>query len=290
VLQIGTSGWQYRDWRGRLYPEGLPQRRWLPWYAERFPTVEVNNTFYRLPAPETFQRWHDTVPDGFTFAVKLSRYLSHVLRLRDPEEPVARFLRHAEPLGPRLGPVLLQLPPDLRLELGRLRATLDAWPRHLRLAVEFRHPTWAVDEVLDLLHEHDVALVLSDRRSRPLEPRPVATATWGYVRLHEGRAHPWPRYGDHALGSWVERVAERWGDGSSADTFVYFNNDPGGAAVTDAERFTALARRAGLAVAEPPPPPEPATEPAAGEPAARRRTGRGRAAGRAARHDAVTVR
>jgi uncharacterized protein YecE (DUF72 family) len=248
VIHIGTSGWQYRDWRGRLYPQGLAQARWLSWYVERFQTVEVNNTFYRLPKADTFARWADTAPEGFLFAVKLSRYLSHVLRLRDPEEPVQRFLAHAQPLGDRLGPVLLQLPPDFKADAGRLRATLEAWPPSLRLAVEFRHPTWFTDEVLGLLHDRDVALVLSDRHSRPLEPRPEATASWGYVRFHEGRATPWPRYGTHALAAWVQRITDRWGDGHDRDVFVYFNNDPGGAAVVDAVHFARLARRQGLDV------------------------------------------
>lgn len=244
MIHIGTSGWQYRDWRGRLYPRDLAQKRWLEWYSARFATVEVNNTFYRLPAADTFASWAATVPEDFVFAIKLSRYLSHIKRLKEPEEPIQRFLAHALPLAPRMGPVLLQLPPDMRIDTGRLDAVLAAWPAEVRLAVEFRHESWFTDEVLDALRARDVALVLTDRHSRVREPRPEATASWGYVRLHEGAARPWPRYGTAALDAWVGRVAERWAD--DADVFVYFNNDPGGAAVVDAIRFAARARRAGL--------------------------------------------
>jgi uncharacterized protein YecE (DUF72 family) len=248
VIRVGTSGWQYRDWTGPLYPEGLAQHRWLAHFAERFATVEVNSTFYRLPEASTFAAWGRAVPDGFCFAVKASRFLTHVRRLRDPAEPVERLVTRARALGEHLGPVLLQLPPDMPVATDRLGETLDVWPSDVRLAVELRHPSWFTDDVLDLLHRHGAALVLTDRHSRLLEPRPEATASWGYVRLHEGRARPWPRYGDAALRSWVDRIGERWGDGRRADVWVYFNNDPGAAAIADARRFSQLARRAGLEV------------------------------------------
>src|SRR4051812_30009498 len=139
---VGTSGWQYDDWRGDLYPADLPQRRWLEHYAEHFHSVEINNTFYRLPERSTFESWRGRVATDFVFAPKMSRYLSHIKRLKDPAEPIERFVGRAEGLGPGWGPTLLQLPPNLALDLDRLAGALECWPRERRLAVEFRHDSW----------------------------------------------------------------------------------------------------------------------------------------------------
>lgn len=243
TVWVGTSGWQYRHWRGCFYPNGLPQRRWFEHYASRFDTVEVNNTFYRLPERSTFSEWHDASPAGFVFALKMSRFVTHVRRLRDPEEPVRRFLDHSEPLAPKTGPVLVQLPPDLRLDLERLEAFLDVWPRSRRVAVELRHRSWMVRDTFDLLREKGAALVLTDRDGRPQEPL-ERTATWGYVRLHHGTAEPRPCYGEAALQSWVDRIASLWAHGE--EVYVYFNNDPEGCAVRDAAWFGELCARDGL--------------------------------------------
>lgn len=234
VIWIGTSGWQYRDWRGRFYPESLPHDRWLEFYAARFRTVEVNNSFYRLPAPETFAAWKAATPDDFLVATKASRYLSHMKRLRDPEEPVRRLLAHASELGHKLGPVLLQLPPTMPCDRDRLEHFLAVWPGEQRLAIEVRHASWFRREIFAALARHRVALCLTDVDGRPREPL-ERTADWGYVRLHRGAASPPPCYGDQALRSWAQRVARLWGDRS--DVFVYFNNDPGACAVRDAARF-----------------------------------------------------
>jgi uncharacterized protein YecE (DUF72 family) len=244
VLAIGTSGWQYRDWRGVLYPPDVPTSRWLEHYARSFPTVEANSPFYRLPERETFARWAASTPASFVFAVKASRFLTHVKRLRDPEEPVARLLEHAGGLGPKLGPVLLQLPPTLAVDVPRLEATLAAFPRSVRVAFEARHDSWHTAAVYEALAARDCALCLWDRRGRhgPL----LRTATWCYVRLHEGRATPSPCYGRRALTTWAERVAEHWG--ARADGFVFFNNDHRGCAVRDATTFTRVARHSGLRV------------------------------------------
>ncbi|BCJ40414.1 histidine kinase [Actinoplanes ianthinogenes] len=228
MLWIGTSGWQYRDWRGGLYPEKLPQRLWLEHYAERFPTVEVNNAFYRLPERRTFEQWRERTPDGFVVAVKMSRYLTHVKRLREPAEPVARFLDRAAGLGDKLGPVLLQLPPTLRADLGALDETLSLFPGEVRVAVEPRHASWFTPDCEKLLRAHGAALCWADRRGRPVTPL-WRTADFCYLRFHEGAARPWPRYGRSALRSWRNRLGP--------DGFVYFNNDPGGAAVIDANAF-----------------------------------------------------
>ncbi|WP_448320425.1 DUF72 domain-containing protein [Streptomyces sp. CO7] len=245
---VGTSGWQYKDWRGVLYPEGTPMRRWLEEYAARFATVESNNAFYRLPSRETFAGWRERTPADFTVAVKASRFLTHVKRLKDPAEPVERLLSHADGLGERLGPVLLQLPPTLRADAPLLEDCLARFPSGVRVAVEPRHDSWWTDRVRSVLEAHGAALCWADRGSRPVTPL-WRTADWGYLRLHEGRARPWPRYGARALRTWAERSAATWPAG---DLYAYFNNDPGGAAVHDAVRFARAARSEGLDVTRTP--------------------------------------
>ncbi len=242
MLYVGTSGWQYPDWRLTFYPREVPQRRWLPYFADRFRTVELNNSFYRLPEARNFRRWRDETPDGFVFAVKMSRFLTHLKRLRDPEEPVARFMDRARELGPRLGPVLLQLPPRMRADAERLAEALDSFPKRVRLAVEFRDASWFDDRIRAVLEDRGAAFCLADspRRKTP-EWR---TADWGFVRFHEGRASPRPCYGRRALTSWAERIAELWP--ASADVFCYFNNDTNACAVRDATVFAGVAREAGL--------------------------------------------
>lgn len=248
-ILVGTCGWNYRHWRGVFYPDGVPQRAWLTYYAERFATVELDNSFYRLPAYETFANWRDQVPGDFVVALKASRYLTHIKRLRDPGGPVGRLVRHARGLGDRLGPVLLQLPPTLRADAGLLADCLEAFPADVRVSVEPRHESWWRPDIRRVLEDRQAALTWTDRLGRPLTPL-WRTAGWGYVRCHEGRATPWPRYGQAALRSWVRRIAEAFEE--SADVFVYFNNDPGGAAVADALEFARAARAAGRAVSRTP--------------------------------------
>jgi uncharacterized protein YecE (DUF72 family) len=248
-LLVGTSGWQYRDWRDALYPRDTPLSRWLDYYAGVFPTVENNGTFYRLAKPETFAGWRARTPDGFLMAVKASRYLTHIRRLRDPAEPAGRLLTAAAGLGDRLGPVLLQLPPTMQADPALLdqclaafqqrAAAADGLPgRALRVCVEFRHESWWTPAVRDLLTRHDAALCWSDRRGRPLGPL-WRTAGWGYLRLHEGAATPWPRYGRQALATWLSRIRDTWPP--EADVFAYFNNDQNAAAPADARALSALA-------------------------------------------------
>jgi uncharacterized protein YecE (DUF72 family) len=250
-IVVGTSGWQYRDWRGLFYPPDLRQRDWLEYYAGQYATVENNSTFYRLPARDTFADWQARTPGDFVMTVKASRYLTHVRRLRDPEEPVAKLMAAATGLGHRLGPVLLQLPPNLTADPGRLAACLAAFRpyRGIRLAVEPRHPSWWTGEVRQVLAEHGAALCWADQLGRPVTPL-WRTAGWGYLRFHQGAAQPWPRYGQRALRSWLDRVAETWPD--EATVYVYFNNDPGGAAVADSVTFAAACRRAGRTVTRTP--------------------------------------
>jgi uncharacterized protein YecE (DUF72 family) len=247
VILVGTSGWQYKDWRGTFYPPDLPQRLWLEHFASRFATVEVNNAFYRLPERDTFAQWRTRTPPDFCMAVKVSRYLTHIKRLRDPAEPVARFMDRADALGDRLGPVLLQLPPTLTADAELLDDTLRRFPPRVRVAVEPRHPTWWTAAVRSVLERRNAALSWADRRGRPVTPL-WRTAEWGYLRMHEGAARPRPRYGRAALASWVDRVADSFGPLDGHDVYVYFNNDHGGAAVRDAVAFGTLAEHRGISV------------------------------------------
>jgi uncharacterized protein YecE (DUF72 family) len=249
---LGTSGWQYRHWRERFYPKSVPQRAWLEYYAERFDTVEVNNAFYRLPERSTFEAWRDRTPPGFIVTVKASRFLTHIKRLREPAEPVARLMDRAAGLGHRLGPVLLQLPPDFRCDLGRLDETLAEFPIGVRVAVEPRHDSWYTDDLADLLRRHNAAFCLADTPARR-SPN-WRTSDWGYLRFHEGRASPRPCYGRSALRRWAERLAAQWAP--EDDVFTYFNNDPEGCAIRDAIVFARELGRAGL---------EPTRVPASGE-------------------------
>ncbi|WP_066928310.1 DUF72 domain-containing protein [Streptomyces sp. NBRC 110611] len=249
TVLVGTSGWQYKDWRGLLYPEDRPQRLWLEEYARQFATVESNAAFYRLPEEKTFADWRDRTPEGFVIAVKASRYLTHIKRLRDPQEPVRRLLSHAAALGPRLGPVLLQLPPTLHADAGLLDDCLACFPDGTRVAVEPRHDSWWTAEIRTVLERRGAALCWADRCSRPVTPL-WRTADWGYLRFHEGRAEPWPRYGRQALTTWARRIAGTWPD--RADVHTYFNNDPGGAAVLDAAAFAHAVSAAGRSVTRTP--------------------------------------
>ena len=237
---IGTSGWQYRDWRGRFYPQRLPQRLWLEHHAEHFATVESNNAFYRLPERTTFEAWRARTPPDFRWAVKASRFLTHIKRLRDPAEPVSRLVERVAGLGDRLDAVLLQLPPTLKADAELLRECLAQFPEGIRVAVEPRHESWWTDEVRALLERYEAALCWADRAEQPVAPL-WRTAEWGYLRLHTGAAG-WP-YRPATLRTWAERLAETYG--ASPDVLVYFNNDPGGAAVSDAVVFAEAVARTG---------------------------------------------
>lgn len=233
----GTSGWQYRDWRGAFYPRDVPQRQWLEYYAGRFGTVENNGTFYRLAARETFLQWCQRTPAGFVMAVKASRYLTHIRRLRDPEEPVRRMLEAFAGLGDRLGPVLLQLPPTMRADGELLDRALRQFPAAVRVAVEPRHPSWWNDGIREVLTARGAALCWADRAGEPVTPL-WRTAGWGYLRFHEGTGQPWPGYRERTLRDWARKIAGTWP--GSAPVYAYFNNDQGGAAVRDAAVFAGL--------------------------------------------------
>jgi len=234
VIRIGCSGWSYAHWRGRFYPGSAPASRWLELYAAEFDTVEVNATFYRLPRKKTVANWAEVTPDDFCFAVKASRYLTHVKRLRELSAGIARFAERIEPLAVagKLGPLLWQLPPNFKRDDERLAQALAALPdgRH---AFEFRDEGWFADDVYELLREQGVALVVADRASLPPAPW-VKTADWSYLRFHEGRAGRRGNYSDAELGRWADRI-----DSATGDVFAYFNNDWEGFAPENARALRA---------------------------------------------------
>jgi uncharacterized protein YecE (DUF72 family) len=242
TVLIGTSGWQYASWKVPYYGR-TPQRQWYEKVLADFRTVELNVSFYRLPKLETFQGWARRAPEDAVVTVKASRYLTHIKRLRDPKPSVDLLMERAQGLGDRLGPVLVQLPPDLRVEPDNLAATLDAFPPGVRIAVEPRHESWWTDEVREMLTVRNPALVWADRLGKPMGPL-WRTADWGYLRMHEGRAHPWPFYGRTALQTWASRLQETYGD--DAHAYVYFNNDPRCAAVDNAITFGQALDRIGV--------------------------------------------
>lgn len=237
-ILAGTSGWQYRDWRGAFYPVDVPQRRWLEFYAGRYDTVENNGTFYRLAGRDTFEAWRERLPAGFVMAVKASRYLTHIRRLKDPAEPVRRLMAAATGLGERLGPVLLQLPPTMTAAPDLLDGCLAQFPSGIRIAVEPRHSSWWTERTRQVLTDRGAALCWVDRRGEPQAPL-WRTTDWGYLRFHEGDGSPWPRYRRETLATWASRVAATWPHASTV--YAFFNNDQLGAAPMDAAVFSAIA-------------------------------------------------
>lgn len=235
-LRIGTSGYQYDHWRGVFYPEDLPKRRWLEHYMHEFDTLELNSTFYRVPSPEVFTSWRRQAPSGFLYAVKMSRFATHMKHLRDPESTIARFMEGARNLGPALGPLLVQLPPHWHADPVRLAAFLDAAPSTARVAVEVRHSSWLAPDVYSVLEEHGAALVMHDLI--PLHPR-VLTTDWTYLRFHGASpATHDGAYDEAPLANEARWIAKRLRDG--VDVHAYFNNDVGGHAVRDALRLRAM--------------------------------------------------
>ncbi len=231
-VRVGCSGWSYKDWRGVVYPERAPARTWFALYAEQFDTVEINNTFYRLPPPSTVEAWAAQAPPGFCYALKVGQFGSHRMKLRDAGSWLPRHLERVDRLGPHLGPNLLQLPPRWRRNVERLDEFLSVAPRRLRWAVELRDPTWLHDDVFDVLARHGAALCIHDLLpDHPWE----RTTDWTYVRFHGPRAledkyHG--RYGGRRLASVAKRL-QGWLDEGS-DVYAYFNNDYEGHAVADA--------------------------------------------------------
>ena len=226
---IGTSGYSYKEWLGSFYPEGLPAKAMLGYYAARFPTVEINNTFYRMPAEKSLEAWRDEVPDPFVFVLKATQRLTHQKRLKGCEDDVAYFFKVARALGPRLGPVFVQLPPNLKKDVPRLQAFLALLPDDTRSAWEFRHESWFDDEVYAALAARNAALCIAD--AEDLSTPVVATAPFGYLRLRR------PDYDEAALATWAERIAA---EARFAESYVYFKHEEAGTGPRFAARLQAL--------------------------------------------------
>ena len=233
VARIGCSGWVYKDWRGVVYPEKLPQRRWFEHYAGLFDTVEINNTFYRLPPVSMAEGWAAQAPAGFVYALKLGQFGSHRMKLRDAASWLPNHLDRAERLGGSLGPTLVQLPPRWKRNTERLDEFLTVAPKHLRWAVELRDPSWLDDDVYETLRKHGAALCIHDL----LADHPwLFTTDWTYVRFHGPNALTqkyFGLYGPERLEPFASRLSCALDDGR--DVYAYFNNDWHGHAVTDAQ-------------------------------------------------------
>ena len=215
---VGTSGWSYKEWKGSFYPPKIPAEEMLRFYAGHFPTVEVNNSFYRIPAERVLAGWAEQVPESFRFVMKASRRVTHNNRLRDEDGSLGYFLRAINPLGERLGPTLFQLPPNFKKDMDRLNGFLSALPRHWPAAMEFRHASWFDEEVYDALKARSVALVTVDENEDEGIGSPlVPTATWGYLRLRR------VSYDEAHLRTWAERILDQ----SWSAAYVFLKHEDG---------------------------------------------------------------
>ncbi len=235
-LWLGTSGWVYKHWMNLFYPAQLPHDQQLPFYAEHFPTVEVNFSFYRLPERAVFENWRAQTPLGFVFALKGSRYLTHMKKLKDPQEPLARLMERASGLQEKLGPILFQFPHTWSVNIERLQPFLEllqTYPQQ-RYAFEFRHSSWLISPVYNLLERAGAALCLPVSPDVPLDIR--LTAPWTYIRMHRGQLGT--GYSDAELSTWATHISSFLAQG--IDVYVYFNNDPDGMAIYDSDRLQTL--------------------------------------------------
>jgi uncharacterized protein YecE (DUF72 family) len=227
-IHVGTSGFSYKEWKGKFYPDRISPKEMLSFYSRRFDTVEINNTFYRMPKEDLLLGWARQVPDGFIFALKASQVITHIKRLRNVEADTTHLMETVAVLGEKLGPVLFQLPASFAKDHGRLKGLLDLLPR-ATVAFEFRHPSWFTDEVFDLLRERQCALCVSDAEPDP-PPEVIKTAGWGYLRLRR------PGYVDEDLVRWQERIAAQGWD----EAYLFFKHEDEAAGPALAERFRTL--------------------------------------------------
>ncbi|PYK98008.1 MAG: DUF72 domain-containing protein [Verrucomicrobia bacterium] len=233
-LYVGTSGYSYKEWKGAFYPDDLPDKQMLRFYGERFRSVEINNTFYRIPKASVLEAWAAEVPACFKFVLKASQQITHKQRLKDAVDSVSYLLEVAGALKDRLGPLLFQLPPFLRKDAPRLREFLALLPSDRRAAFEFRHQSWFDEEIFGLLRDHRAALCIAEAEN-DLEIPFVSTADWGYLRLRR------PDYGDPELKTWGERVRQKdW-----KDAFIFFKHEEEGKGPQMAKRFLELAAQPG---------------------------------------------
>ena len=230
LYYIGTSGWHYEHWRDRFYPEKLSKDKWLEFYAARFATVELNNSFYRLPSESAFTTWHNSSPADFTFAVKVSRFITHIKRLKDTGEAVEKFVARAKILKEKLGPLLYQLPPNLHRNDELLESFLSALPREMKHVVEFRHQSWLEEKVFKILHKYDIGFCVFDMPS--LSCPLAATADFAYIRFHGSSGLYFSCYSDEELADWAKKLADLAANLKAV--YIYFNNDAEAFAVRNA--------------------------------------------------------
>lgn len=239
TIRIGCSGWNYKHWRGLFYPEGMPQRRWFEHYAATFDTVEINNSFYRLPSGDTFAKWREQAPPGFCYAVKANRFLTQAKKLKDCEEPIERMMSAVRCLGDRLGPILYQLPPRFRINMERLESFLQLVPKDVVNVFEFREKSWLTDEVLALLDRYDASFCVHGMPGS-------ATPRWvsgkiAYLRFHGGEGKNWGRYSDEGLLGWSDWIVEQANSGR--DVWAFFNNDIDAHAIHDTLTLRSMVRQ-----------------------------------------------
>lgn len=229
-IYVGTSGWHYDDWRGRFYPEKLPKTKWLEFYARHFSTLELNNTFYRLPSENAFTNWYNSSPADFVFAVKVSRFITHIKRLKDCDEAVNNFISRVVILKNKLGPLLYQLPPGLHRDDDRLTAFLAILPTGLKHVIEFRHKSWFTEDVYGILRQRQVGFCIFDM---PKLTSPVlATADFAYIRFHGSDGLYSGSYSDEELAEWAKKIARLTRKLKAG--YIYFNNDIAGYAIENA--------------------------------------------------------
>ena len=232
---IGTSGWVYPHWRGVFYPPKLPQSKWLEHYTGLFSTVELNNSFYRLPSEQAFSNWRDSSPEGFLYAVKVSRFITHIKRLKDVAKPIETFIERARHLNEKLGPLLYQLPPNMHRNDERLESFLSLLPKGLRHVIEFRHQSWLDKAVFDMLRRHGIGFCVFDMPDLPCPP--LAMADFAYIRFHGSSGLYFSCYSDGELDEWSRRISRLAKD---LDTvYIYFNNDAEGYAISNAQTLAA---------------------------------------------------
>ncbi len=236
-IHVGTSGWNYKHWRGPFYPENVTQDKWLAYYSERFDSVEINNSFYQLPDKKTIKKWRDTVSNNFIFAFKASRYITHMKKLKDPEDPLRKLLDVTDALGSQLGPILFQLPPHWNCNIKRLEQFLKALPNGRIYAVEFRDPSWWHDDVYDLLRQYNAAFCIFDLRNT-LSPKEI-TGDFVYVRLHgPSRRSYQGSYSPENIAGWAGAFAA-WRR-KDHEIYCFFDNDQNGYAPQNARRLVTM--------------------------------------------------
>lgn len=233
---IGTSGWIYKDWWGRFYPEDLPQNKTLEFYSKNFDTVELNASFYHLPKKKTFKNWDSRTPKGFIFSVKGSKFITHNLKLSRPKEPIERFFNEAKGLGNKLEVVLWQLPPNLGKDLDRLNNFLKILPKRGKDAFEFRHESWLSEDVYEILKKFSVGWVIQSSRRWPTKE--IVTANFIYLRFHGLGSLYSSNYSDEELSTWATKIKSWLKDG--LDVYAYFNNDHNAYAVYNAKKLKEL--------------------------------------------------